>query len=142
MRNDARPLRVHGLDGLDETGKPGDDRCERGDRGELVDDHRKCAEQLAESHRRLGDDTELDFASDEPWRDQENRDDLDQVVVAGREEAEIAVDRMTRRKLSASSSMRLCKRSVSRPSLRVSAMASAFSPTWMRLARKSASRAD
>ena len=47
---------------------------QRGDRGVLIDDHRKCAEQLAECDRRLGDDAELDFAADEPWRDQESRE--------------------------------------------------------------------
>ncbi len=60
-----------------------------GDLLELGDDQRERAYQLRERHRRLRDHAEVRLPADEERRDDQDRDHLDHVVVAGREEAEV-----------------------------------------------------
>jgi hypothetical protein len=48
-------------------------------------------EQVHECHGRLRDYAERRFAANEERRDDEGRDDLDEIVVAGGEEPEVAV---------------------------------------------------
>ena len=59
----------------------------------LIDNQRERAEQLVEGHRRLRDDTEFHLPANKHRRHDQCRDDLDQVVVPSREEAQVAVHR-------------------------------------------------
>ena len=92
-RLDSRPVDALSLDGPRERASPRDDGGERGDRPELVDDERECPEELGEGHRRLRDHAELDLPANEPRRDDQGGDDLDQISVARCEEAQVSIHR-------------------------------------------------
>src|SRR6478609_4268670 len=80
-------------DGLDKSAQPRDDRSIARKRLELGHDQREGGDKSREGDRRLSDDAELDLSFDEGRGDDEGRDDLDDPIVTGREEANIAVDR-------------------------------------------------
>src|SRR3984957_2069742 len=86
-------------DGLDERAQPRHDRRVARQRLELGYDEREGGDQSRKGDRRLSNDAELDLPFDEGWSDDEGRNDLDHPIVAGGEEANIAVDRGDRAKI-------------------------------------------
>src|SRR5437867_7517177 len=73
------------LQGLAEAAEPLDGGSERGNPLELRDDDREGAHDVAERHLRLRHRAKLDDAADKKRRDDEQRQQLDEVVEAGRE---------------------------------------------------------
>ena len=139
-RLDHAWARLRMLESLHERAEPSDHGGERRDGLELGDDQRERAEQQREGHRRLGDDAELHLAADEQRRDDQHRDDLDQVVVAGGEEAEVAVHgddapEVADQRVDPAEQ----PAAESGSSRAANATDSAFSRTWIRSARKLAS---
>ena len=78
---------------LREAAQPREHRRVGRDRRELRDDQRERPDQVRERHRRLRDDAELDLTAHEQRAHDQRRDDLDQIVVAGGEEREVAIHR-------------------------------------------------
>src|SRR6185437_5345086 len=81
------------FDGLDEGAEPRHDRSIARQRLELGDDEREGGDEGRKGDRRLGNDAKLDLPFDKGRGDDEGRNNLDHPIVAGGEEADIAVDR-------------------------------------------------
>ena len=83
---------MRGIDGLHHRVEPRHNGSEGRKRLELVDDEGKGGHRCRERARRLGDYAKFDLAGDVCGGHDQNRDDLDHPVVAGREEADVSVD--------------------------------------------------
>ena len=90
---DRRRSRLSAIEGLRHPVEPLHDRGQGRKRLELGDDEGKGGHRRRERAGRLGDYAKFDFTGDVCGDHDQNRDDLDHPVVAGREEADIPVDR-------------------------------------------------
>jgi hypothetical protein len=83
---------------------------------ELVDDQRERSQGLGDCHPGPGDHPKLDHPADKERRHDQGRDDLEQVVVAGRKEPQVAFDPSDPPVVVHQASIRPSNRAVNRPS--------------------------